>query len=47
MRQVFITAATLQEAEKQCPWAAIIVEVEGGWLAFEDTRDYETWRAQL
>lgn len=49
MRQIFITndsAATLQEAEDYAPWAAEIVAVDGGHLAFESVDDAATWRRQ-
>ena len=28
------------------PWAAEIVEVEGGWMVFESADDAETWKNQ-
>jgi len=28
------------------PWAAIAVEVDGGYLAFESVIDYQTWFSQ-
>lgn len=49
MRKEFISedeAATLEEAEKIAPWAAEIIEVEGGWQAFESVTDADTWKAQ-
>lgn len=46
MRTEFIEVETRDEAEQQAPWAAEIVEVEGGYMAFESVTDYETWDAQ-
>lgn len=37
---------TREEAEQQAPWAAVIVEVEGGFMAFESMDDYKTWESQ-
>ena len=33
--------------EDVAPWAAIIVAVEGGWIAFESVTDYEVWSRQV
>lgn len=46
MRTQFIQVETLEEAQAACPWAAEIVEVDGGFQAFESVTDYETWQAQ-
>jgi hypothetical protein len=43
MRQEFVEVATIQEAQAAAPWAAEIVEVEGGFQAFESMADYDTW----
>jgi hypothetical protein len=34
------------EAESQMPWAAIVVEVDGGYMGFESIADYNTWLNQ-
>jgi len=47
MRSEFVAADTIEEAEAACPWAAKIVEVEGGFHAFESIADYEVWVAQV
>lgn len=47
MRRKLIEAETEQEALEQAPWAAKIVKVDGGWLAFESVADYETWQRQV
>ena len=41
-----VEAGTREKAEKVAPWAAVIVRVVGGWIAFESVSDYETWRWQ-
>lgn len=46
MRQTFLQVETLAEAETAAPWAAEIVEVEGGFMAFESVTDAQTWKAQ-
>lgn len=37
---------TIAEAEEYAPWAAIIIEVEGGFYAFESDDDHEVWENQ-
>jgi hypothetical protein len=46
MRSQFIQAESLEAAHDAAPWAAEIVEVEGGYMAFESLADYKTWAAQ-
>jgi len=49
MRQAFIPfadAPTLEDAQDAAPWAAEIIEADGGWQAFESVADADTWRAQ-
>lgn len=46
MRQEMIECRTRRTAARRCPWAAKIVKVCGGYLAFESVADYETWRRQ-
>jgi len=41
------TADTREEADKIAPWAAVIVEVGGGWMAFESVQDAATWENQV
>lgn len=43
MRQEFVEVSTIEAAYTVCPWAAEIVEVEGGFQAFESMDDYNTW----
>jgi hypothetical protein len=43
MRQEFVEVSTIEAAYTACPWAAEIVEVEGGFQAFESMADYDTW----
>jgi hypothetical protein len=38
---------TAEVAEQLAPWAAKIVECDGGYMAFESITDYETWAAQV
>jgi hypothetical protein len=39
-------AEDLPQAREIAPWASEIVEVEGGWQAFESVDDAEVWRGQ-
>ena len=32
--------------KKYCSWAAKIVRVDGGWMAFESIDDYKIWKNQ-
>lgn len=47
MRSQFVQVETREEAEAECPWAAEIIEVEGGFQCFESVTDAETWQAQV
>lgn len=47
MRKEIVEVATREEAEKACPWAAVIIQVEGGWICFESVTDAEVWQAQV
>jgi hypothetical protein len=46
MRQQFVACETREEAEKTCPWAAEIIEVEGGYRCFESVQDAKIWQVQ-
>lgn len=46
MRQEMIECKTRETAKRRAPWAAKIVKVEGGYMAFESVNDYETWKRQ-
>jgi hypothetical protein len=46
MRREFIQCQSRITATGKCPWAAIIVKVEGGYQAFESMTDYCTWKSQ-
>lgn len=43
MKKKFIQANTFSDASDLAPWACEIVEVEGGFMAFESQADYETF----
>lgn len=47
MRKQFVQVKTREEAEEACPWAAEIVEADGGFWCFESVQDAETWKAQV
>ena len=46
MRQEFIEVETRNDAEERAPWACEIIEVEGGFMAFESADDAERWKSQ-
>ena len=46
MRKEFIQADTRYQAKKAAPWAASIVKVEGGFMAFESVSDAQLWKSQ-
>lgn len=37
---------TLKKVKAESTWACKIVKVCGGWMAFESSTDYNTWRNQ-
>jgi len=45
MRTAFIPGSR-KAAVSACPWAAIIVKVDGGYLAFESIVDHRRWKRQ-
>lgn len=46
MKTETIKASSAKQAHKLAPWAAKVVKVEGGYIAFESVADYQTWRKQ-
>ena len=46
MRKEFIECKSRAQAERLAPWAAEILKVEGGYMAFESIADAEIWRGQ-
>lgn len=46
MRTIFIYVKSAAAARKAAPWAAKVVKVTGGYVAFESVDDYERWRNQ-
>lgn len=46
MRRDFIAVALLTSAWHEAPWAAHIVRVDGGFLAFESIADFHVWSGQ-
>ena len=37
---------TAKEAKQKASWAAKVVKVEGGYMAFEFVTDYNVWKNQ-
>ena len=46
MRRETMYDVTRKQAGTAMPWAGIVVKVEGGYIGFEGSDDYETWRNQ-
>ena len=46
MRTLFIVQDNKASAWLEAPWAVDLVEVDGGYMAFESMTDYEIWRGQ-
>ena len=46
MRREYIIVNTFAEAEAVAPWAAVLIAVEGGFMAFESVTDADTWEAR-
>ena len=46
MRIQFVQTGSRKQAAAECPWAAKIVKVDGGYRCFESVADYDTWRKQ-
>jgi len=46
MKKELLTVKTRNQAIKAAPWAARIIKVDGGYLAFESVADYRIWLKQ-
>jgi hypothetical protein len=46
MRKQFVECKRRSQAVKICPWAAVIIKVDGGYMCFESTNDADAWKAQ-
>lgn len=46
MRKELIECKTRAQAERLAPWAAEIIKVEGGYMAFESVIDADIYRSQ-
>jgi hypothetical protein len=46
MRRQFFAGISVRIARLIAPWAAKIVKVDGGSMAFESIEDYRVWRQQ-
>jgi len=46
MRREHIECKTAKQARSKAPWAAKVVKVEGGYLAFESIADWRAWANQ-
>lgn len=47
MKTYFAQVETRYKAIKECPFTpAVIAKVYGGFICFESTSDYDTWKNQ-
>jgi hypothetical protein len=46
MRKQLLSVTSPKDAQKLAPWAAKIVKVDGGYMAFESMADYQAWKRQ-
>ena len=46
MRTEFIETESRYKAKQYCPWAMIAAKVCGGFMCFESSTDYKTWKNQ-
>jgi hypothetical protein len=47
MRKQFVRCDSNAEAERVCPWVALMVKVDGGWMCFESIADADVFIEQL
>ncbi len=45
-RKAFVDAPTREAALRTFAWATAVVELDSGWIAFEDEIEAALWRAQ-
>ena len=38
--------STAEEAEDRAPSAVVLIECDGGWMAFDSDEEWETWDNQ-
>lgn len=46
MRVELIKATYHEQARKQAPWATVISEVPGGYMAFESYVEFNVWKKE-
>jgi len=46
MRKEYVRVRTRYMAAKLCPWVSVIAKCVGGYMCFENIKDYWTWRRQ-
>ena len=46
MRSQFIPCKDRRAAFRRCPWAAVVIKVEGGYHCFESFNDFFIWNKQ-
>lgn len=47
MREEFVECKSYKTAKRRCPWAAVIMRVEGRFHAYESVEDYKTAKRQV
>jgi len=46
MRKQYVWCITGGQARQACPWAAVIVRADGGFMCFESVNDAAVWIEQ-
>lgn len=44
--ELLIGCKTSQEAMRKMPWAHVVRKVDGGYMGWESSTDYKTWKNQ-
>ena len=47
MRRQLVKTESVKIAQDECPWACVMIAVEGGIMCFESWDDYKTWENQV
>lgn len=46
MRKEFVECKDRRTAIRRCPWACVIIKVNGGFWAYECASEYQIWKAE-
>jgi hypothetical protein len=43
MRKQFVACKDRRTAFRRCPWTAVLIKVDGGFMCFESFNDWRIW----